>query len=146
MKVKDIPLAQYVEWLENKKYFSILRWADGEWAAVFGTVGTWAGSEQSRSIELQKDLRQNLIKSAKFSHPESRILFAIPRHVREGTEIFRIERYLQQQNLTKIPWVRGNPFYYASRDGKLFPLIETLRNKNLGGYSRSKGINNIIPQ
>lgn len=131
MKVKDISLAQYVEWLENKQYFSILKWGDGEWAAIFNSKGIWIGSNQPRSIALQKDLRKSLVRSAKFSHPESQIFFAIPRHVREGTGIGKIERYLRVLNLTKISWIRANPFYYASRDGKLFPLIGALRKKKV---------------
>lgn len=130
-EAKDLRLDQYIKWLKNDEYFSILKWGDSEWRAIFNSEGYEAN--QARSLELQKDMRQALIESAKFKNSKSRILFEIPRHVREDNKkrIAKIEKYLQQVGLTKIFWTGCNTVYSASRDGKLFPLVQELRQKTL---------------
>jgi len=125
-KIKNLPLSQYVDFLKNNRYFSFVRYGDGEWSALLETSGKIDFYEtQLLSPESNRDMREALIQNFN----SSGIIFGIQKYaVRIMGE--RIERFLKENNL-EISWVDSDIFHHASIDGTIFPLIEEMRKKKV---------------
>lgn len=124
IKIKDIPLEEYINRLKNNQHFSFVRFGDGEWLSLFQSFGRVSCDKQPLSVELQKDMQKVLINGSKLD-----IIFGMQNYaLKLGSK--RINKFLFDNNLN-IDWVNADVFHYACRDGKLFPLIEELRKQKI---------------
>lgn len=124
MEIKNVSLSQYIDRLKNNKYFSFVRYGDGEWNALFGVRGM-AGRAQKLSLAFHEDMKKALLEGSKFTG----VFFGIQRYalgrMRNGIKVFLIK------NSLNISWVDADVFHRASRDGSAFPLIKILREKKM---------------
>lgn len=121
IEIKKIPLHQCVDRLKNNKYFSFVRYGDGEWIALCRGAGKVSCRLQSVNRKIQADMLQSLVAHAN----APRLIFGMQHFAvrRYGT---RIERFLHHHKLKSISWVEADVFHYASLRGLLYPLIKQL--------------------
>ena len=122
MKIKEMPLCQYVDKLKDNKHFSFVRYGDGEWIALIKGSGSVACRMQVVNPQIQSDMIRSLTDHA----AERGIIFGMQNY---GFRIFGqlIPDFLQKHQLESIQWVDADVFHNTSRDGLLYPLIEQLR-------------------
>lgn len=125
--VRHIPLSQFVSWIKEGRYFSYVRYGDGEWKAVFRDSGR-NGRAHMLTPEFHRDMRTCLLKNAYSFN----VLFGMQRNTYrpEGRQA-EIDTFLEKNNLTNIPWVDGDTLHHASRDGTLLPLIREFRDRHV---------------
>lgn len=126
MEIKNVPLSRYVDRLKNDKYFSFVRYGDGEWKAILGK-GDRAGRAQRNTEEFRRDSKLTFLESC----GSSGVYFGMQNYaLRQKMFQTAIPRFLQENSIG-IRWVNADVFHYASRDGKLAPLIGEIRRKNV---------------
>lgn len=120
--MKDMSLHQYVHRLKNNKYFSLVRYGDGEWQALIKGSGVLGTGRQVINSQIQTDMIRSLTSHA----TDPGLIFGIQNL---ATRIYghRIPSFLQKHRLENIQWVNADTFHFASRAGLLYPLIEQLR-------------------
>lgn len=121
--IRQIPFHQYIEYIKQKKYFSYVRYGDGEWKALFRESGR-NGRAHGITPEFHRNMLTSLFKNANnFS-----VFFGMQRNTYrlEGRQE-EIDKFLTENKLD-IPWVMAETFHHASRDGILFPLIREMKN------------------
>jgi len=121
MEIKDLSLEYYTDRMIHKKYFSFVRYGDGEWRALFQTSG-WNGHSQKISLKLHNDMKDALLKGSRLTG----IIFGMQRYAMRKMP-GRIRAFLTQNNLLNISWVDADIFHYASGNGILFPLVRQMR-------------------
>ena len=142
IKIKDVPLSDYVDRLKDDKYFSFVRYGDGEWKAIMEGSGEVACRLQTINSRIQSDMIRSLTEHA----AEQGVIFGMQSR---GLRIFGrdILRFLQSYNI-ELKWVEADVFHYASRDGLLYPLIKQLREMKMVivGPSILRGLlDNVFP-
>ena len=126
ISIRWIPFHQYIKFIEEGKYFSYLRYGDGEWKALFRDNGR-NGRAHMITPEFHRDMLECLFKNAyNFS-----VFFGLQRNTYrpEGRQE-EIDIFLKKNDLLNIPWVSAETFHHASRDGILYPLIKQMKEKN----------------
>lgn len=125
--VRYIPLIQFVNWIREGKYFSYVRYGDGEWKALLKESGR-NGRAHMITPEFHRDMRICLFKNAY----TLTVLFGMQRNTYrpEGRQV-EIEKFLEENNLVNIPWVSAETLHHASRDGELFSLIREMKERNV---------------
>lgn len=121
-----IPFHQYIRYLEEGKYFSYLRYGDGEWKGLLKEGGR-NGRAHMITPEFHRDMLECLFKNAyNFS-----VFFGLQRNTyrAEGRQE-QIDAFLKKNDLLNIPWVSAETFHHASRDGILYPLVKQMQEKN----------------
>jgi len=118
MKARDLSLAHYINRMVHKRYFSFVRYGDGEWKALT-QQGRQNGRDQWISAKLHDHMNRSFLDC-----PKSGIYFGIQGNMIRSPDV--AQRYLRKYHL-KIAWVDADVFHHASRDGILFPLIRQLR-------------------
>lgn len=115
-------MSQYVDRLNDNKYFSFVRYGDGEWWALFTGDGEVSCGLQFVDRKIQTDMLQSLIAHA--NRPG--LIFGIQGH---AVRLFenRIEEFLHRHKLQNISWLEADVFHNASQNGLLYPLVEQLR-------------------
>ncbi len=122
MKIKEMPLRQYVDRLKDNKHFSFVRYGDGEWKALIKGSGSVACRMQVVNPQIQIDMIRSLTDHA----AELGIVFGMQSHgLRVSGQL--IPDFLQKHKLENIRWIDADVFHSASRDGLLYPLVEQLR-------------------
>ncbi len=112
----NTPVEYYTNLLEKESPFSFSRFGDGEWAAIFGVKGENCDGH-TYFPELGQALKECLTNAGDY-------LYAIQNYaLRRGG--FAISRFLKK-NHVDLRWHNSDVFHYASRDGKLTPLVNAI--------------------
>lgn len=121
-KAKDVPLCEYVDRLKDNKYFSFVRYGDGEWTALIRGSGNVACGLQPINAKIQS----NMIRSLTNHAAEPGIIFGIQAH---GLHMYGqlIPDFFRDHKLENIQWVDADVFHNASQSGLLYSLVEQLR-------------------
>ena len=122
IEIKKIALDQYVDRLKNNKYFSFIRYGDGEWATLFGGAKRVSCGLQSVNKWIHTDMLESLI--AHVGAPG--LIFGMQHYAARKFKKY-IKIFLCRHKLEGISWLEADVFHYASRAGLLYPLIEQLR-------------------
>jgi len=126
VKFRNLPLENYVDRLKHDRYFAFMRYGDGEWTAILRAGGK-AGRAQKNTEEFHQDSKGTFLKYC----GSSGIYYGMQNNVlRLDKERAEILRFLQE-NKTEIRWVNADVFHYASRDGRLAPLVQVMRRKKV---------------
>lgn len=126
VKFRDLPLQNYIDRLKRDKYFAFLRYGDGEWNAILRKGGK-AGRAQQNTEEFHRDSKLTFLEYCGIPG----IYFGMQNNVLRIEKMrTAILRFLRENN-TEIRWVNADVFHYASRDGKLAPLIRVMREKKV---------------
>jgi len=121
MKVRDLPLKHYIGRMARNKYFSFVRYGDGEFKTLYRNRG-----RNGRSQEINPRLHAHMEKSL-IECPKSGIYFGLQRGMlRTDESTHRVIEYLRRKQLN-LKWVNGDVFHLASKSGQLFPLIRQMR-------------------
>lgn len=118
MQITKLPLSHFVNLLETRQPFSFSRWGDGEWLTTLGYIGLHNSNGCTFTQELCNDYRQVLDNQHDYYHG----ILGIARR-KKGEEI---EKFLKSQHCD-IVWYNGDVFLKAALKGKLFPLVEQVR-------------------
>lgn len=118
MEVRNLPLEHYINRMVHKRYFSFVRYGDGEWKALI-QQNRQNGVAQWISPKLHSHMNKSFLNC-----PKSGIYFGLQGNITRNPDTAL--KYLRKHYL-KIPWVNADVFHYASRDGILYPLIRQLR-------------------
>ena len=118
MKARNLPLKHYINRMVHKRYFSFVRYGDGEWKAL-----TKDKRQNGRAQWISARLHNHMNRSF-LDCPKSGIYFGIQANIMRNPGL--AQKYLRQHHL-KIAWVDADVFHHASRDGILFSLIRQLR-------------------
>ena len=118
MKARNLPLDNYINRMVHKRYFSFVRYGDGEWKAL-----TQQKRQNGRDQWISEKLHNHMNRSF-VNCPKNGIYFGIQRNMIRNPAIAL--KYLRKHHL-KISWVDADVFHSASRDGVLFPLVRQLR-------------------
>ena len=125
LTIRYIPLHVYVNWMKTDKYFSYVRYGDGEWKGLLRESGR-NGRAHLITPEFHRDMLLTLFKNKdNFS-----VMFGLQRNTyrAEGRQE-QIDSFVVANDLVNIPWVSAETFHHASRDGILFPFIEEARKR-----------------
>lgn len=127
LTIRHIPFIQYVNWIREDKYYSYLRYGDGEWKVIFRESGR-NGRAHMITPEFHRDMRSCLFRNS--GNP--RVLFGMQRNTYrpEGRQV-EIDTFLKKNNLMGIRWVSAETLHHASRDGVLLPLIKELKERHV---------------
>lgn len=119
--VDDVALQYYIQKLYTGTPFTFSRFGDGEWAAILGKKGENCDGH-FYFPQLGERLRQTLIDKKEY-------IYALQNAARRsfGKEIYS---FVKKHSIT-VHWHHSDVFHYANREGKLFPLINQLRNKHV---------------
>ncbi len=126
VNIRWIPFHQYTKFIEDGKYFSYLRYGDGEWKVLFKDNGR-NGRAHMITPEFHRDILECLFRNAyNFS-----VFFGLQRNTYrpEGRQE-QIDVFLKKNDLMNIPWVAAETYHHASRDGILYPLVKQMKEKN----------------
>lgn len=119
--VEDIPLSHYIHLIDSGHHFALSRYGDGEVACIFGHEGgNCDGHEYFHSLGL--DLLGTLIPEHQYKLPYFYGLVRVasdrmPEEVAAINESWR------------VPWVNGTILTSASRQYKLAPFVQAIKQK-----------------
>lgn len=132
-------LSFYVNKIEKSEPFVFARYGDGEWNAMFEKTGQNCDGHKYFK-QMGEDLKESL---NGYSYPN---YFMGLQNLATTMYDKNIYDLLKAKNIN-ITWHNSDVFHYASIDGKLLPLIETLKKKNVIfiGPEYLKKISEIIP-
>lgn len=145
MQVKTLPLTWFVDQLKNNLPFTFARYGDGEWLTILGFYGIHNSNGCTFTRELSEDMRRVLRRENPYYHA----ILKIAR--RERPVVYKekltpyggpvIDRWLQENDIT-MPWYDGDVLLEESLQGRLFPLIEQIREKRVlyVGNKRLRGL------
>lgn len=118
MEVRNLSLTHYINRMVHKRYFSFVRYGDGEWKALT-QQGRQNGRDQWISAKLHNHINRSFLDC-----PKKGIYFGLQGNIARNSH--DALKYLRKHHL-EIAWVDADVFHHASRDGILFPLIRQLR-------------------
>lgn len=125
MKVNNYPIEWYVDKLNNNEPFSVAHYGDGEWQAIFNTLGE-GFVKNCEGTEYTSDLSRQMKDSLDFK--SDNFYFATP-------DFTKIEGYRHYatfiDKITNIEFVDKQIWNEAMWQMKLYPLIKALRDKNV---------------
>jgi len=116
-------LRHYIDKLESGNPFTFTRWGDGEWFCVLGDYGMTNNNGCTFNAQLGEMLREALAHSYPYEHSILRIA-----RRKQGK---RIGSWLAHRPEIQIEWTIGDTFLESSLNGRLFPLIEHLRERKV---------------
>lgn len=119
--MKQMPLSEYVELLNNNTPFSFSRFGDGEWNSILGTEGANCDGHTFYP-ELSNALKSAVVSPYPYLYGMQN--FAIKNMGRQ------IHAFLKKNNVSII-WNNSDVFHYANCAGELNPLLRALRNKKI---------------
>lgn len=146
MDVIPLNLSWFVNNLKNNIPFTFARYGDGEWLTILGFYGMHNSNGCTFTKELSDDMRAALKRQNPYHHS----ILKIARRERPvpydgkmlpyGGPV--IQQWLDDNNIT-MPWYDGDILLEESLRGRLFPLIEQIREKRVlyVGNHRLRGIN-----
>lgn len=146
MNVKPLPLNWFVGRLKNSEPFTFARYGDGEWLTILGFYGMHNSNGCTFTRALSDDMRtalsyQNLYHHAilKIARRERHVLYNGEKHPYGGQVI---DKWLYNNDI-KMDWYDGDVLLEESLQGRLFPLIEQIREKRVlyVGNKRLKQLN-----
>lgn len=125
MKINKYPVSWYVDKLNNNEPFSVAHYGDGEWQAIFNTIGDKFKANCEGTLytpELSQKMRESLdFKSDNFyfATPDFNVIEGYKHYVTMIDRITDIEFY-DKQIWNEAMW-----------KCELYPLIKALRSKNV---------------
>lgn len=131
---KNLPLSHYVQLLKDKIPFSFARYGDGEWLTILGYIGGHNSNGCTFTRELSDDLNRVLSRENDYYHA----ILGIARKKKED----EIVEYLSYRKVN-LTWFNGDVILNANLNGRLFPLIEQIRERNVlyVGNEKLRGLN-----
>lgn len=134
VEVINLHLSWFVNQLKNNKPFTFARYGDGEWLTILGFYGMHNSNGCTFTEELSRDMRNGLLQQHPYHHAilkiamrEKEFSYRGKMHTSGG---IAIEAWLKENNIT-LPWYNGDVLLEESLKGKLFPLVEQVREKNV---------------
>lgn len=146
MNVNPLPLNWFVNRLRDSEPFTFARYGDGEWLTILGFYGITNSNGCTFTKALSDDMRAALARHNDYHHA----ILKIARRKREvpyqgnqhpyGGSV--IDKWLKDNEIA-LDWYNGDVLLEESLEGKLFPLIEQIREKRVlyVGNHRLKGLN-----
>lgn len=122
MKLKRRKVQDYVDNLKSGKSFALARYGDGEILTILGHYGLRNSNGCTFTKALGSDLRRVLKKHYDYDYSLLRIAVR-----KKGLEL---EKWLLKNDV-QIDWVLGDFLLRANIDGKLYPLIEQIRERKV---------------
>lgn len=124
IQVTDPGLMHYVERIERNEPFTFVRMGDGEWSAILGDrTRTSSGSQALNIRRLRKMMRQSIIQA----HRDVNYVVTM----RPGSQRPGIENWLEHNKPAWLKFKDCRVFYKASKQSKLYPFIQALRESKL---------------
>jgi len=134
-------LQYYVDKLSSCDPFCLIRLGDGEWSAIKGDRGITSSRSQTLHHE---SLRNGMIKVIARAPDDPRYILAL----RRTSYRANITAWLEENTPEYMRFHDSTVFYKASKKGRLYPLIEALRNLDvpikLIGPERLAGLNGRV--
>jgi len=115
-------LKYYVDKLANDEPFGLARYGDGEWMTILGYIGR----NNSNGCTFTQELHDKLMQVLRNDHPYEHAILRIA-YRKLGDEI---EEFLDRENI-EVEWTIGDTMLDMSLKGKLWPLVNQLRNKRV---------------
>ncbi|MCK4818363.1 hypothetical protein KA005_21515 [bacterium] len=115
-------LGHYVNKLKKRESFGFARYGDGEWLTILGYYGQKNSNGCTFTKELSEDLIRGIRKERSYDYSILRIAYRRSRR--------EIKIWLKKQDI-KIKWFLGDFLLKAGLDGKLYPLIQQLRERKI---------------
>lgn len=146
MNIKPLSLSWFVTQLKNKTPFTFARYGDGEWLTILGFYGLCNSNGCTFTKALSDDIRDALRRESDYHHAILKIAMR-ERPVRWNESPYPyggsvIEKWLNDNDIN-LEWYNGDVLLEKSLEGKLFPLIEQVRERRVlyVGNKRLRGIN-----
>lgn len=134
MKINPLPLTWFVNQLKDNKPFTFARYGDGEWLTILGFYGMRNSNGCTFSMALSDDMRAVLHRQNDYHHA----ILKIARRERPIPYLNvptpygapAIEKWLQAKGID-MRWYDGDVLLEESLAGRLFPLIEQIRERRV---------------
>lgn len=146
MEVTPLHLNWFVNSLKNNRPFTFARYGDGEWLTILGFYGLHNSNGCTFTKELSDDMRNALKRQNPYHHAILKIARRERRVSYQSTSYSygasTIQKWLDDNEIL-FPWYDGDILLEQSLKGKLFPLIEQIREKRVLyiGNHRLRGLN-----
>lgn len=117
--VTEPGLQFYVDKLNARQPFTVVRYGDGEWSSIV--------QDRATCLKQRLDLpgmREAMMRSITRAPRDERYLLACHPNQARGN----IEEWLRDNQPAWLQWYDNRTFYLASLHGKLFPFVQALRN------------------
>ena len=136
MELIKHPLSFYVDLLKARTPFAFSRWGDGEILTAFG--GQYIGRRNSNGCTFTQSLSDDLRDVLRANQPYYHGLLLVARSKRAA----EIATLCAEQKI-RIEWVDGDVLLNAMLRGRLWPLIEQVRQYRIlyVGNERLRGLN-----
>lgn len=124
-------ISEVIRWLNYKEPFSLSRWGDGEFAALFGDSGRNCDGVKY-AVDMEAELWAILDSCPTYTMGKQ------PYH----NGLFRPSRIDQIEAIRGIDWCNADMFHDASRTGQLKPFLKALEGRKvvIVGNKRLKGL------
>lgn len=123
-------LDEVVDWLRAGRQFSLTRWGDGEFAALFGDDG-----QNCDGVKYAPDMATELRTII-----ESRPSYTLGRQPFHAN-LYTPQRKAQIEAIAGIHWADADMFHTASRNGRLKPFLKALAGRNVTIVSNRRLLN-----
>lgn len=144
MQVYTYNLDLYVRWLKEGRVFSFVRYGNGEWGCILGTISRTPSDSQRLDIF---GLRRGLVRGITTHQQDSSYLLAMQsRTYLERVRLLKPVKQWLVNNAPEAQWVCGEVFHKASLKGRFYPLIAQLRRMCVVvvGPVRLRGLNQKV--
>lgn len=132
-------LSYFVGRLGDNNPLTFVRFGNGEWDCIFGTRNvTGSGSQVLDDDRLSK----GVLRAAVFNGPDYLKGVQHEGFLRRTGHWDRVRSFIGEDE-----WYQADVFHWASKNGRLFPLLERLRNLRVGivGPSWLRRLQEIVP-
>jgi len=123
---RDVPLSQYVAWMDRDDHCAYTRWGDSSWDCVLDT-----NCKKVRFQEWTPELRADLRRALHEHHDDPNYVMAMPAesHFIKRVPYWEfVAAYIREHGrLGKIQWAATYTFTVANRIGELWPFIKAIR-------------------
>ena len=118
VSTRTVTLENVTEWIQTGTPFTLTRWGDGEWHAVFGRKHGHNCSGQDYVPKLGKHLRRVL---------RQRPTYLL--ELKKWEKVFgdRVDTWLLDEGLDSLDWIAPDILHRASAKGRLAPVIAALQ-------------------
>jgi len=138
-------LQYYVDRINNAEPFSLVRYGDGEWAAVIL-------QNKARNCDLTSLTIPGLVTDLRLSlmNPPLTPNYIMALRPATANDVPQVKQWLDTNVPKQIQWHECRVFCHASIKGNLYPLVEALRNLNMPlvfiGPAHLQGLKKIFPK
>jgi len=127
MNIKKLTINDYLKKLQNKEYFSLGMYGDGEWQCIFNAAFGDRFSGNCEGTRYTEELSRKMLESLQFN--SQNFFFSAPDTFQRLPEYKKYEVLIDK--LTHVEFVEKNVWNTTMANAELYPFIKELLNHDV---------------